>query len=133
MVGEIFNRILNTLDDVLSIKELPNIGVLPPPVVTLSQSRAGMAVDRAWGKILEFKKEKGLPTGTLADGSDNIDDMMWRILIEAIMEEIYSHSKITTAISPGVQIVGTGIGNLGLPVVVYGATTSFGIGGTIIE
>lgn len=133
MVGEIFDRILNTLDNILSIKELPNIGTLPPPVVTLSQSRAGMSVDRAWSKVLEFKKSKGIPTGPLADGSDNIDDMMWRTVIQAIMDEIVNESKISTAIIPGTQIVGIGIGNLGIPIVFYGSTTTFGIGGTIIE
>ena len=133
MIGEIFDTILNTLDDILSIKELPNFGVLPPPIVVLSQGRGGMSALRAANKVLEFKKSKNLPTGNLTDGTANLDDLLWYTAIQAIIDEITNESKITTAASPGTQLVGTGIGNLGIPIVIYGATTTFGIGGTIIE
>lgn len=133
MIGEIFNTILNTLDNILSIKELPNFGVIPPPIVVLSQARGGMSALRAANTVLEKKKALGLPTGNLTDGTANCDDILWYTAIQAIINEITNESKITTATSPGTQLIGTGIGNLGIPIVVYGSTVTFGIGGTIIE
>jgi len=133
MIGEIFNDILNTLDNILSIKELPNFGVMPPPLIPLSQFRNGMSAIRAASKVYEKKKELKIPTGPLPDGSENNDDILWYTAIQAIMDEITNEAKISTSITPGTQIIGTGIGNLGIPIVIYGATTTFGIGGTIIE
>ena len=133
MIGELFNTILNTLDDILSIKELPNFGVLPPPIVVLSQTRGGMSALRAANTVLEKKKALGLPTGNLTDGTANCDDILWYTAIQAIINEITNESKITTATSPGTQIVASGFDAVGIPVVVYGSTVTFGIGGTIIE
>ena len=133
MISEMFDTILDTLDNVLSIKELPNFGVLPPIVLPNSQYRGGMSATRAVGKVLEFKKSKGLPTGTLPDGSDNLDDQLWYVAIQAIIDEIVNEAKISTSIYPGIPIQAGGFDATGIPVAVVGFTQSYGIGGTIIE
>jgi hypothetical protein len=133
MIEEIFDSILITLEDILSLKELPNFGVLDPTTTTNSRVRGGMSAIRAASKVLEFKKAKGLPTGPLPDGSPNIDDELWYIAIQAIMHEIVNESKISTSVYPGTLLSAEGFDAAGVPVAVIGFTTTFGIGGTVIE
>ena len=132
MILSILEAAINTLNDILSIKPPPNLGTIPPPIVVLSKTRSGMSPLRAANKVLEKKKELGLPTGNLADGSANFDDILWYTAIKAIIDEITNEAKITSSSLPGTQIAASG-GNAGGPVVVYGATTTFADGGTIIE
>jgi hypothetical protein len=132
MILSILEAAINTLNDILSIKPPPNLGTISPPIVVLSKTRSGMSPLRAANKVLEKKKELGLPTGNLADGSANFDDILWYTAIKAIIDEITNEAKITSSSLPGTQIAASG-GNAGGPVVVYGATTTFSDGGTIIE
>lgn len=129
---ETIKNILTSINGLLKIKNSPNFGTPPPQIVVLTQNREGMSVIRAVNKVLEKKRELGIPTGNLEDGTANSDDILWYTAIKAIMDEITVNAKITTAISAGQQIVASGA-NVGGPIVVYGTTTTFGIGGTIIE
>jgi|LakMenEpi03Aug12_release.lakeMendotaPanAssembly.Ray.scaffolds.fasta_scaffold2022641_1 hypothetical protein len=132
MIDKVFKEAIESLNNILAIKELPNVGVVPPQLAALSKSRGGMSAIRAANKVLEKKKELGLPTGNLEDGSANDDDILWYIAIQSMVDEITKEAKITSTSIPGTQIVASG-GNAGGPIVVYGATTSFSDGGTIIE
>jgi hypothetical protein len=133
MILSILAAAINTLNDILSIKPPPNLGTIPPPIVVLSKTRGGMSSLRAANKVLEKKKELGLPTGNLADGSANFDDILWYTAIKAIIDEITNEAKITSASLPGTQIAASGTDAEGMPVVVYGSTITFADGGTIIE
>jgi hypothetical protein len=132
MTSNIIINAITAIVNILSIKELPNVGIIPQPFVALSKTRGGMSSLRAANKVLEKKKELGLPTGNLADGSANFDDILWYTAIKAILDEITNEAKISSTSIPGTQMVASG-GNAGGPVVVYGATTTFADGGTIIE
>ncbi len=132
MTNSILDNAIRTINNILGIKELPNVGVIPQPLVALSKTRGGMSALRAANKVLEKKKELGLPTGNLADGSANFDDILWYTAIKAIMDEITNEAKISSTSIPGTQIIASG-GNAGGPIVVYGSTTTFADGGTIIE
>jgi hypothetical protein len=132
MTSSILESAISTVANILAIRELPNVGVVPQPLVALSKSRGGMSSLRAANKVLEKKKELGLPTGNLADGSANFDDILWYTAIKAILDEITNEAKISSVAIPGTQVVASG-GNVGGPIVVYGATTTFADGGTIIE
>jgi hypothetical protein len=132
MIVSILDAAINTLNDILSIKPPPNLGTLPSPIVVLSKTRSGMSALRATNKVLEKKKELGIPTGNLTDGSANDDDILWYTAIKAIIDEITNEAKITSSDIPGTQVVASG-GNVGGPIVVYGATTTFANGGTLIE
>jgi hypothetical protein len=132
MIKSTIDSLLTNLKTALNIKQPKNMGVLPSDLVLLTSNRDGMSVIRATNKVLEAKRKLGLPTGNLEDGTLNSDDILWKTVIEAIMEEITQHAKITTAIVAGQQIVATG-GNAGGPVTVYGTTVTNGQGGTVIE
>jgi hypothetical protein len=132
MTSSVLECAIIAVANILAIKELPNVGIIPSPLVALSKVRGGMSALRAANKVLEKKKELGLPTGNLADGSANYDDILWYTVIKAILDEITNESKITSTAIPGTQIVASG-GNAGGPIVVYGSTTTFANGGTIIE
>lgn len=132
MIVSILDAAINTLNDILSIKPPPNLGTLPPPIIVLSKTRGGMSALRAANKVLEKKKELGIPTGNLSDGSANNDDILWYTAIKAIIDEITNEAKITSSTIPGTQVVASG-GNAGGPIIVYGSTTTFANGGTIIE
>jgi hypothetical protein len=132
MIISILEAGINTLNDILSIKPPPNLGAIPAPVVVLAKTRTGMSSLRAANKVLEKKKELGLPTGNLADGSANLDDILWYTAIKAIIDEITIHAQVTSSSLPGTQIAASG-GNAGGPVVVYGSTTTFSDGSTIIS
>ena len=132
MILSILDAAINTLNDILSIKPPPNFGTIPAPIVVLSKTRSGMSALRAANKVFEKKKELGIPTGNLSDGSANFDDILWYTAIKAIIDEITNEAKITSSSLPGTQITAAG-GNAGGPIVVYGSTITFSDGGTIIE
>ena len=132
MIVSILDAAINTLNDILSIKPPPNLGTLPSSVVVMAKTRSGMSALRAVNKVLEKKKELGIPTGNLPDGSANDDDILWYTAIKAIIDEITTEAKITSSSIPGTQIVAAG-GNAGGPITVYGQTITFSDGATIIE
>jgi hypothetical protein len=132
MIKDVLKGAITSIKSILSIRELPNAGVVPQPLVTMSQFRSGMSALRAANKVLEKKKELGIPTGNLTDGSANDDDILWFTAIKAILHEISIESRITSNMLPGTQVVAAGA-NVGGPVVVYGSTVTFAQGGTIIE
>ncbi len=132
MTNQILKNLINSVNKILEIQELPNIGQIPKPLVPLSNTRNGMSAIRATEKVLMMKRELGLPTGNLTDGTANHDDILWYTAIKAIIDEITNEAKITTTSIPGTQVAASG-GNAGGPIVVYGATTSFSDGGVIIS
>lgn len=131
MTNNILKNAINSINNILGIQELPNVAQIPKPLVVLSDTRNGMSAIRAAEKVLVKKRELGLPTGNLTDGSANDDDILWYTAIKAIIDEITTEAKITSTAAPGTQIVASG-GNAGGPIVVYGSTTTFANGGTII-
>ena len=120
MTSSVLECAIIAVANILAIKELPNVGIIPQPLVALSKSRGGMSSLRAANKVLEKKKELGLPTGNLADGSANFDDILWYTAIKAILDEITNEAKISSTAIPGTQIAASGTDAAGVPVVVYG-------------
>lgn len=132
MLGTILEESIIAIDSILSIKEPKNIGKIPSQVVTNSSARGGMSATRVFAKISDTKKNLGLPTGTLEDGSINADDILWYTFAQAIIDEISIHAKITTSTLPGQLITAAG-GNAGGPINVVGQTITWSNGGTTIE
>ena len=132
MTNDILKNAINSINNILAIQELPNVGQVPKPLVSISSTRNGMSAIRAAEKVLVKKRELGLPTGNLTDGTANDDDILWYTAIKAIIDEITTEAKITSTSAPGTQLVASG-GNAGGPIVVYGSTTTFTNGGTIIS
>ena len=132
MTNNVLKNAINSINSILAIQELPNVGQVPKPLVSISGTRNGMSAIRAAEKVLVKKRELGLPTGNLTDGTANDDDILWYTAIKAIIDEITTEAKITSTSAPGTQLVASG-GNAGGPIVVYGSTTTFTNGGTIIS
>jgi hypothetical protein len=132
MTSILLEKAIKSILNILSIKELPNIGIVPQPLVALAKTRGGMSALRATNKVLEKKKELGLPTGNLADGSANFDDILWYTAIKAILDEITNEAKISSVAIPGTQIIAAGANASG-PVTVFGSTITFADGASIIE
>jgi hypothetical protein len=72
-------------------------------------------------KIIERKKELGIPTTPLDSGGVNLDLQMEVIRCEVIIDEFLTNAKVEAAFPPGVPITATG-GNAGGPIVVQGTT-----------
>lgn len=106
---------------------------IPPPLLLLgASSRSGLSAKNIASRIISRQSESGAPVGALADGSKNISEAMEVIRVEEIVNALITEAKIEIVIPPGVPITGVG-GNVGGPVVIQGATTSYGSGNGIIR
>lgn len=106
---------------------------LPPPLLLSGgNSRSGLSARNIASRIISRQSEAGAPVGAMIDGSKNISEAMEVIRIEEIVNALITEAKIEIIVPPGVPIVGVG-GNAGGPVVVQGATTSYGQGAGVIR
>jgi len=85
--------------------------------------REGLSAIDIASKIIQRKKDLGIPIGPLPSGGDNLELMMETIRVEEIINAILTKLKVKVAIPPGISVTATG-GNAGGPVVVQGVTTS---------
>jgi len=85
--------------------------------------REGLSSIDIASKIIQRKKDLGVPIGPLPSGGDNLDLMMETIRVEEITNAILTKLKVEVAIPPGISVTATG-GNAGGPIVVQGVTTS---------
>ena len=85
--------------------------------------REGLSSIDIASKIIQRKKDLGIPLGPLPSGGDNLDLMMETIRVEEITNAILTKMRIEGAIAPGTPITATG-GNAGGPIVVQGLTTN---------
>lgn len=85
--------------------------------------REGLSSIDIASKIIQRKKDLGIPIGPLPSGGDNLDLMMETIRVEEITNAILTKLKVEVAIPPGISVTATG-GNAGGPIVVQGVTTS---------
>jgi len=125
--------VLNTLLSAFSIPQEP-ISPLPPPLIMLgSELRPGLSAKMIAARIISRQSESGRQVGDIfADGS-NVEETMELIRIEEIISAILTESVVNVVIPMGVSVTTTGVGNLGIPIVTQGATTSMGIGNGIIR
>ena len=85
--------------------------------------REGLSSIDIASKIIQRKKDLGIPIGPLPSGGDNLDLMMETMRVEEIINAILTKLKVEVAIPPGISVTATG-GNAGGPIVVQGVTTS---------
>lgn len=106
---------------------------IPPPLLLVgARNRSGLSAKSIASRIISRQSEAGAPVGPLADGSKNISEAMEVIRVEEIVNALITEAKIEIAIPPGVPITGVG-GNVGGPVIIQGATTSYGSGVGVIS
>jgi hypothetical protein len=124
----ILNKISKLLDFNIGRVKPP----VPPPIILMSQTRSGLSPLKITQAILAKKKELGLPTGNLDDGSVNYDDIIIKEIVTQIIKAIQEDARITVVIPPGTPLIASGA-NAGGPILTHGATLSFAIGGGLIE
>jgi hypothetical protein len=127
---------INKITDVLlSAFNMPSAPVSPiPPILVLSGSnlRSGLSARAIASRIISRQSEAGAPVGAMPDGSPNISEAMEVIRMEELINALVTESRIEIAIYPGVPVTAVGA-NSGGPVVVNGATISYGKGFGIIR
>jgi hypothetical protein len=125
--------VLNTLLSAFSIPQEP-ISALPPPLIMVgSYLRPGLSAKMIASRIVSRQSESGRQLGDIFADGPNVEEEMEIIRIEEIINALLTESVVNVVIPPGVSVTTTGIGNLGIPVVTQGATTSMGIGNGIIR
>lgn len=130
------NSITGVLNLILSAFKIPEEPVtpLPPPLILVGASlRPGISSQAIASRIISRQSEAGREVGDVfADGPNN-EEAMELIRIEEIVNAILTESVVSVVIPPGVGVAGVGIGNLGVPVVFQGATTTLAIGNGVIQ
>lgn len=119
----------------ISAFNMPSAPVSPiPPVLVLSGAnlRTGMSARNIAARIISRQSEAGAPVGPMPDGSPNVAEAMEVIRVEELLNSLITESKLEIVIYPGVPVTAVGA-NVGGPVVVNGATTSYGKGVGVIR
>ena len=130
----------SALSNILSLLSAAfNIGVsapatLPPPLILASgKVKGGLSARNIAARIISRRSEAGLPSGDIYPDSPNTDEIMERIRAEEMILALQTEAVVQTAIQPGQTVNGTGVGNLGGPIAVQGATMTIGTGTGVIS
>ena len=109
----------------------------PPPIPTAIiligvPKRNGLSPITIANNIIARKPEAGIPLGTLPSGADNPEELMWRIVIEEIVNAFQQDAIISVAVPPGIALTAAGISPAG-PVSVVGSTVGYIKGYGVIQ
>jgi len=118
--------IIKTITGVLKNSLSPSTPLQPIPkqqILIGSKYRSGLSAIDIASKIIQRKKEAGIPITPLPSGSQNLDLIMETIRVEEIVNALLTKAKIEVAAPPGTNLTATG-GNAGGPVVSQGITTT---------
>ena len=125
--------VLNTLLSAFNIPQEP-VAPLPPPLIMVgSVLRPGLSAKMIAARIISRQSDSGRQVGDIFADGPNTEEEMEVIRIEEIINAILTESVVNVVIPPGVSVSTTGIGNLGIPVISQGATTTMGVGNGIIR
>lgn len=128
--------ISGVLNLILSAFKIPDEPAtpLPPPLIMVGASlRPGISSQAIASRIISRQSEAGREVGDVFADGPNSDEAMELIRVEEIVNTILTESVVNVVIPPGVSVMGVGIGNLGIPIVFQGVTTTMGIGNGIIQ
>jgi hypothetical protein len=125
--------LLNIILSAFAIPDEP-VAPLPPPLIMIgAKLRPGVSAESVASRIISRQSEAGRQVGDVfADGPNN-EETMELIRIEEIINAVLTEAKVDVVIPPGISVTTIGVGNLGAPVLSYGATTTMGIGDGIIR
>ena len=132
-MGSNIKEILKIVSGAFKLSSKP-VAPLPPPLIVLGGNiRPGISAKEIAARIISRQSQAGAPVGDIFDSSNNISEAMELIRIEEIVSAVLTQAKVDVVIPPGVPVTSIGIGNLGVPIVSQGTTSSFGIGTGIIR
>jgi hypothetical protein len=127
------NGVLNSVLSSFSIPETP-IEPLPPPLIMFgAKLRPGLSAQSIAAEIISKQSDAGRVVGDVFADGPNVEEAMEVIRVQQIIDAILTKAKVEVVIPPGVAVSTVGVGNLGIPVVSQGATTSMGIGDGVIR
>ncbi len=125
--------VVNLILAAFSIPE-PPIAKLPPPLVVAGATlRPGLSAKAIASEIISRQAKAGRQVGNVFTDGDNVEETMELIRVEEIINAILTQSVVNVAIAPGVSVTSIGTGNLGIPVVSQGYTTTIASGNGIIR
>lgn len=125
--------VLNLILAAFSIPEEPVQALPPPLIMTGAKLRPGLSANKIAARIISRQSEAGLPVGDVFADGPNTSEAMEAIRIEEIVNAIHTEAKVDVVIPPGTQVTAIGVGNLGAPVLVQGATTNMAVGDGIVR
>lgn len=126
----------NVIDVILGAFKAPKppVSPLPPPLLLIGGTqRPGITSSEIASRIISRQSEAGLIVGDVFEDGPNTAEAMELIRIEEIINSLLTEAKIEIVIPPGVQVMTTGTGNLGAPVISMGATTNIAVGYGVIR
>tara|TARA_R110000772_G_scaffold253648_1_gene369380 strand:- start:255 stop:707 length:453 start_codon:yes stop_codon:yes gene_type:complete len=127
------SNVLKVLNAAFSIPNKP-VESLPPQLVMVgAKLRPGLSARDIASKVISRQSEAGAPVGDIFSENANIMETMTVILVEEIVSALQLDAKIEIVVPPGVQVITTGLGNMGGPVISQGATTNMGVGEGVIR
>ncbi len=125
--------VVNLILAVFSIPE-PPVAPLPPPLLVAGATlRPGLSAKGIAASIISRQAKAGRQVGNVFTDGDNVEETMELIRIEEIINALHTQSVVNVAIAPGVSVTTIGAGNLGIPVVSQGYTTTIASGNGIIR
>ena len=128
-----FSKILDIIGSAFKPINEPLTPLPSPLIITGSQLRGGLSAKDIASRIISRQSESGRQFGDVfADGGNN-EETMELIRIEEIVNAILTEAKIEVVIPPGTPVTTIGVGNLGMPVISQGVTTSMAIGNAILR
>lgn len=127
------SSVLNIISAAFSVPKTP-VTPLPPPLLLIGADlRPGITSSEIASRIISRQSEAGLVVGDVFGDGANTAEAMELIRIEEIINALLTEAKIEVVIPPGVSVVTLGTGNLGAPVVSFGATTNIAVGSGVIR
>ena len=125
--------VVNLILTIFSIPD-PPIAKLPPPLVVAGATlRPGLSAKAIAAEIISRQSKAGRQVGNVFTDGDNVEETMELIRIEEIINALLTQSVVNVAIAPGVSVTTIGTGNLGIPVVSQGYTTTIASGNGILR
>ena len=125
--------VLKMVLSAFSIPEAP-VAPLPPPLIIVgAKLRTGLSAQAIAARIISRQSESGRQVGDVFADGPNVEQIMELIRVEEIVNALLNEAVVNVVIPPGVAVSTVGVGNIGVPVLSQGATTSMGIGDGIIR
>jgi len=125
--------VIETLKAAFNIPRTP-INPLPPQLLVVGATlRPGLSPTNIASRVIARQGEAGAPAGDIFSENNNIMEPMIVIIVEEVVNALMTEAKIEIAIPPGVQVITTGVGNLGGPIISQGVTSNIASGSGVIR
>lgn len=123
--------VVKKLSNLFKIQGTPS-PTLPTPLVLASSAKLGVSPTEVASNIISRQEEAGIPVGALPDGTTSPDEIMYKIIVEEIINALIGNMRVTVAIQPGIPVVAVGANAAG-PVVCQGTTIGIGQGNGVLQ